>query len=135
MLKLWIRTGFLALIAVLAGCANQPHSQTASLKGELFYLQKVALPPQAEITVQLLDVSKADGPAEILAQHSFTGLQVPLKFIMHYNKNQLQEGHTYAVAGRIEVGDQLWFINTTRHNVDLNQVNDNVKLQLDLVRN
>ncbi len=136
MLKLWIRSGVLALLALLAGCAHQPAQQTASVKGDLFYLQKVGLPPQAEITVQLLDVSKADAAAEILAQHSFTGLQAPLKFILHYDQNRIQPGHTYAVAGRIEVGDQLWFINTSRHDVDLSQGSvDGVKLQLDLVRN
>lgn len=40
----------------------------ASLDGEVFYLQRIALPPTATLSVSLQDVSLADAPAVTLAE-------------------------------------------------------------------
>jgi len=112
---------FLALMAaLLAGCAHSPDNAQGSLDGEVFYLQRIALPPTATLTVSLQDVSLADAPAQTLARQSgpIKG-QVPLPFHLTYDPKQVKEGHTYSVSARIEVDGKLLMISTERYSVDL----------------
>ncbi len=112
---------FLTLIAtLLAACAHAPNNVQGSLDGEVFYLQRIALPPTATLTVSLQDVSRADAPAQTLAKQSGPiKNQVPLPFHLTYDQKQIQQGHTYAVSARIEVDGKLLMISTERYNVDL----------------
>ena len=109
----------IALASLLAACSSA-QTPTASLDGEVFYLQRIALPPSATLSVSLQDVSLADAPAVVLAQQSgqING-QVPLPFKLSYQPDQIQPGHRYAVSARIEEGGRLLFINTEQYSVRL----------------
>lgn len=109
----------IALASLLAACSTSP-APVASLDGEVFYLQRMALPPSATLSVSLQDVSLADAPAVVLAQQSgqING-QVPLPFKLNYPQSQVQPGHRYAVSARIEDGGRLLFISTEQHSVKL----------------
>ncbi|WP_268799896.1 YbaY family lipoprotein [Pseudomonas huanghezhanensis] len=114
---------FLTLMAtLLAACASTPDNVGGRLDGEVFYLQRIALPPTATLTVSLQDVSLADAPAQTLARQSgpIKG-QVPLPFHLTYDQKQVVEGHTYAVSARIEVDGKLLMISTERYSVDLSR--------------
>ncbi|MDF3865250.1 YbaY family lipoprotein [Pseudomonas denitrificans (nom. rej.)] len=112
-LPLLLMTGLLAACSTTSG-------DKASLDGEVFYLQRIALPPTAQLTVSLQDVSLADAPAIDLAQQQLEpGRQVPLAFHLDYDRNQVKPGHTYAVSARIEDSGRLLFITTERHSVKL----------------
>lgn len=117
-----MKTLFLALTAsLLAACAGHtPDNLPGTVDGEVFYLQRMALPPTATLKVSLLDVSLADAPAQTLASQSgpIKG-QVPLPFHLTYDQKQIQPGHTYAVSARIEVDGKLLMISTERYAVDL----------------
>jgi uncharacterized lipoprotein YbaY len=95
------------------------NSLQSTLTGTVTYLERMALPPQAVITVQLVDVSRADTSAEIIAQQVITasGRQVPFTFELPYNPLKIESNRTYAVQARIEVDDQLRYINTTQYPV------------------
>jgi putative lipoprotein len=82
-------------------------------------LVRLALPPQAVIKVQLVDVSKADAPAEVIAEQviNANGRQVPFAFSLLYDPAAINPGRTYALQARIEVDGQLWFTNTSRYPV------------------
>ena len=69
--------------------------------------------------MQLVDVSRADAPGEIIASQVITanGRQVPFNFELIYKPLKIQDSHTYAVQARIETEDQLRFISTTRYPV------------------
>ncbi|MEN2394663.1 YbaY family lipoprotein [Pseudomonas halotolerans] len=112
----------LVFSALLAACQSTtlPTAPTKSLNGEVFYLQRIALPATAILTVSLQDVSLADAPAAILDQQSgpIKG-QVPLPFKLSYDQSQVKPGHRYAVSARIEVDGQLMFITTEQHSVQL----------------
>ncbi|WP_296178473.1 YbaY family lipoprotein [Pseudomonas sp. UBA1879] len=106
---------------VLAACAGHaPDNMKGTLDGEVFYLQRMALPPTATLKVTLQDVSLADAPAQTLASESgpIKG-QVPLPFHLTYDQQQVKPGHTYAVSARIEVDGKLLLISTERYTVDL----------------
>ncbi|WP_341522948.1 YbaY family lipoprotein [Pseudomonas sp. G.S.17] len=113
----------LALIlmtAMLGACSTFQSNSQASLDGEVFYLQRMALPPSATLSVTLQDVSLVDAPAVVLARQSgpIKG-QVPLPFHLQYDSKQIQPGHRYAVSARIESDGQLLFISTDHYSVKL----------------
>ncbi|MBC3363377.1 YbaY family lipoprotein [Pseudomonas sp. SWRI154] len=112
----------LVSIALLAACESlSPSAPSAtSLDGEVYYLQRIALPPTAILTVSLQDVSRADAPAVMLnEQQGLVKGQVPLPFKLSYDPAQVKPGHRYAVNARIEVDGQLMFITTEQHAVQL----------------
>lgn len=114
------RLTIIVLSALIGACGSHQPSQTASIKGEAFYLQRIALPPSAVLTVSLQDVSLADAPAVALAKQSgpITG-QVPLPFSLEYDVDQVKPGHRYGVSARIDADGHLLFISTEHHGVEL----------------
>ncbi len=108
------------LSALLGACSSFDGEPKASLDGEVFYLQRMALPPTATLSVSLQDVSLADAPAHVLAsQNGPIKGQVPLAFHLQYDPRQIQPGHRYAVSARVEADGQLLFISTEQHTVRL----------------
>lgn len=111
----------LGLTALLGACQTMHPAANASLDGEVFYLQRIALPPAATLSVSLLDVSLADAPSVTLAeQKGPVNGQVPLPFHLSYDPAQVKPGHSYSVSARIELDGKLLFITTERHTVQLN---------------
>lgn len=43
--------------SILAGCGTQQSTSNASFDGEVFYRERIALPPSARLSVSLEDVS------------------------------------------------------------------------------
>ena len=104
-------------ISIVSACAsNQATEPTATISGQVIYLQRIAVPPQAEVTVTLADVSLQDVAATTLAQDTFTadGKQVPFPFTLTYRTSDVKAGHTYALRASIHVDGRLWFT-TTEH--------------------
>ncbi len=115
------RLSIVLFCALLAACASAPvPTPTDSLAGEVFYVQRIALPPSASLSVELQDVSRADAPAVALAYYKgpITG-QVPIPFSLKYNRQQLAPGHRYAITARIEAEGHLLFVTTEHHGVQL----------------
>jgi putative lipoprotein len=88
----------------------------ATVTGTVTYLQRVALTPEAVVTVRLVDVSRADAPSILLGEQKITagGRQVPFAFEIAYDPARIQPQMTYAVQARIEEGGRLRFI-SDRH--------------------
>ncbi|KAF1020686.1 MAG: putative lipoprotein YbaY [Pseudomonas sp.] len=125
----------LGLTALLGACQSMTPTPQASLDGEVFYLQRIALPPAATLSVTLSDVSLADAPSVTLAeQKGPVKGQVPLPFHLSYDPAQLKPGHSYAVSARIELDGKLLFITTERHSVQLNgQDKQPLRIRVDAV--
>ncbi|MBX9410026.1 YbaY family lipoprotein [Pseudomonas baetica] len=110
----------LAAAALLSACQSTTPAGKVSLDGEVFYLQRIALPPSATLSVSLQDVSLADAPAVVLdEQKGPVKGQVPLPFHLSYDPAQVKPGHRYSVSARIEVNGELMFITTENHAVQL----------------
>lgn len=93
----------------------------ATVTGTVFYLERIALPPGAVVTVQLADVSRADAPADIIAKEVITPTtQVPIPFSLSYDPARIVATHTYVVQARMEVEGKLRFISTTSNPVITN---------------
>ena len=118
---------------LLSACASQ--APTASVTGEVFYLQRMALPPQAVLSVTLQDVSLADAPSiELARQQGPVNGQVPLPFRLDYNPQQVDPRHRYSVSARIELDGRLLFISTQHYGVKLDGSDQPLHIRLDPVR-
>ena len=104
--------GGLLMPAVLA-------AEEAIISGEVSYRERIALPPNAVLTVRLSDVSLADAPASVVAEQKIEPAgQVPIRFEMKFDPAVIQPSTSYALQARITVDDKLWFINDERYQVD-----------------
>lgn len=123
-------------VSLLAACTSNTPSHQVSLDGEVFYLQRMALPPAATLSVSLQDVSLMDAPAVTLAnQAGPVKGNVPLPFHLTYDPSQIKAGHRYAVSARIELDGKLLFINTEHHGVNLDGSDPQpVRIKVDPVR-
>jgi putative lipoprotein len=116
------QAGILALgaLACAAGIAPPVSSPTgaAVVTGHVTYRERIALPPGATVTVRLQDVSRADAPAEVLAEQVIVPTtQVPIPFALEYDPARIDARHRYSVGARIEVAGKLWFVSDTHNGV------------------
>jgi uncharacterized lipoprotein YbaY len=115
---------------------NVEQTDLATVTGTVTYRPRIALPPNAVLEVQLVDVSLADAPAIVLSSQSIVtgGRQVPIPFELIYNPDKIDPPMTYAVQARITVDGELQFINTRRFSV-ISQGNPNrIEVVVDPVR-
>lgn len=112
------RTVFTAVIsaALLAACA-QPQRTTNgpvnAVVGTVDFQERVTLPPQAVLVVELQDTSRTDAAAQVISQQSIKieNLQPPFKFIIPVEPSRLNPAAQYTVSARITTGSQPLFIN------------------------
>jgi len=92
---------------------------TATVTGNVAYLPRIALPPNAVVEVSLQDVSRMDAPAIVLDRQTIqtNGKQVPIPFSLRYNPASIVPNQSYAVSARISVDGKLQWISTTRNSV------------------
>jgi len=93
-------------------------SARATVTGRVTYRERMALPPGATVTVRLQDVSRADAPADVLAEQVIVPTtQVPIPFALQYDPARIDARHRYSVSARIEVDGKLWFMSDTHNGV------------------
>ena len=94
-------------------------AEEITISGEVSYRERIALPPNAVLTVRLSDVSLADAPETVVAEQKIEPAgQVPIKFELKINPAVIQSNVNYALQARITVDDRLMFINDERYSVD-----------------
>ncbi len=87
----------------------------AALSGTVTYRQPLALTPEAEVQVELRDVSRQDAEAPLIAKRVIEKPgQVPIAFTLDYDPTLIEPGHAYAVSARITDRGQLQFVTDTR---------------------
>jgi len=105
----------------LAACATiMPSEEPVSVTGNITYRERMALPPTAQVEIQLADVSLMDAPSKTIAQQSFTadGRQVPFPFTLTVDQRRLDPRGRYAVSARItDASGKLMFITDTHNSV------------------
>lgn len=126
---------FVLVVMFLALAPHVHGQQTASVTGTITYRERIALPDAAAIVVRLVDVSRADAPAVVLAEQRSTagGKQVPFPFTLPYDPTQIQENGIYAVEASITVDGQLRFLNTSLYRVITQGNPTNIDLVLEQV--
>jgi putative lipoprotein len=86
--------------------------EQGTVTGTVSYLQRMALPTNAVIQVQLLDVSLADAAAKAVAEESINlgQRQVPVPFSLNFDPAKIDAKHRYSLSAKITVDGKLWFI-------------------------
>jgi uncharacterized lipoprotein YbaY/heat shock protein HslJ len=106
--------GVAADAPVVVGDSAAP--EAAEVTGEILYRERIALPDDAVVTVQIQNISIADAPAEIMGEQTYVteGKQVPLPFAVPYDPADIEENLMYGLSIRITAADDtLLFINDT----------------------
>jgi putative lipoprotein len=86
-----------------------------SITGTVTYRLRTALTPEAEVQIELRDVSRADAEAPLIAKRVIEKPgQVPIAFTLDYDTSLIVPGHSYAVSARISDRGQLQFVTDTR---------------------
>ena len=108
----------LALLA--AGAMAVPAvAGPVTLTGEVTYRERIALPPDAVLRVQLVDPEAAASAAPIRAEAPIAaGGQVPLTFTLSFDDRAIAADHSYALQAEITSGTAVWFRNAEPYAVD-----------------
>ena len=115
--------GSVVLGLALVGCSSV---KEPAVTGSVTYLDRMALPEKAVVTVTLGDVAKQDVSLTALsyAQFKVGNKQVPFKYVLPYKAEQIGSGSRIIVNARIDVDGQLLYVTDEIHEVITNGVNN-----------
>jgi putative lipoprotein len=107
------------LTMLLALPASALAQNTGNVTGTASIVQRIALPNNAVVTIQLADVSRAGAPAQVLAEQRITtnGAQSPFAFNLAYDKGRIAANGVYIVQGNIAVSGQTRYTTTRQYRV------------------
>ena len=114
----------------------QQSTDVVTVSGSAAYLQRIAMPPEAVLTVRVEDVSRADAPALVLVEmhEPFGARQVPIPFSLKVPSAAIDPRFSYAVRATITVGGELRFTTTRNYAVLTRGAPNKVDLVLDAVQ-
>jgi putative lipoprotein len=107
-----------ALAAMLVLTTGTAMAELSTIEGSASYRERIALRPGAVLEVELLDVSRADAPAERLASIRVKAQgQAPIPFTLHYDPAMIEQNRTYAVTAKLILQGKIVFRSDTVHPV------------------
>ncbi len=96
-----------------AGAAAPEESAVSTIEGEVFYRERMLLPPGVQVEVQLQDISRADAPAAVMATVMLTPEGgPPWPFSISYNPAEIDSRMRYALRATVSREGQLLFTST-----------------------
>ena len=104
------------MIFLLFSCKTAPSTAELNgvLRGNVRYLERIALPGDFWLEVQLVEV-KPDGSAGSILARAMTEKPtrvIPVPFMMRYSPKAVTPGSKkYGLIASIYVGKKLWFMN------------------------
>jgi len=133
-----LRIGFTSLILLITTGALQaggtPAAQTVDnlmITGTIRYRERIALPPDAVVLVQLRDVSLMDVAAKLISEQIIKPEHsVPIPFSLPYSAQDIDERMTYSVFATIRSGERLLFVSDRSYPVLTRGHSDQVDLIL-----
>ncbi|MGV8804480.1 MAG: YbaY family lipoprotein [Polaromonas sp.] len=93
----------------------QPAQDLLTVSGNASYLQRIAMPPEAVLTVQVQDVASAMVLAE--SREAFGQRQVPLAYSVTVARSAINPRMRYAVRASISIGGETQFATTRTYPV------------------
>jgi putative lipoprotein len=102
---------------VFAHCVALPVA-AGVLSGEVFYRERVALPPNAVLEVSLVDVTRPGGLGELVASVQIKpSRQVPIPFEIRYGDGDVEPPRSYAVRANILADGRLLYVSARSQRV------------------
>jgi putative lipoprotein len=122
----------ICLIGAAVGCAGNDNTagEKGVVSGTVSYTTTTTLPANAEVKVQLQDVSQADAVGMVVAETTLTvtGPQIP--FELSYSSDTIDPQHNYAVRATIESDGREIYVTETNTPVITGGNDNNVALTL-----
>lgn len=109
----------LALITLLALLAPAAQAQgTAAVSGTINYRQRISLPANAIVTMQIAEIT-AGRSGVIVAEQKFStnGAQVPFRFTVNFDPARLNQNAAYTIQGNITVDGKVVFTTSSLYRV------------------
>jgi putative lipoprotein len=124
----------LPVLVLLAACTGKektmPESQ-AVVTGSATYRERLMLPPDAELTATLEDVSLADAPSVTLGEVRMkTDHAPPYAFSIPYDPTKIEAQNVYAVRVQITLDGKLLMVSDTHTPVLTRGATDRAELLL-----
>ncbi|MEI6179751.1 MAG: YbaY family lipoprotein [Chloroflexales bacterium] len=91
----------------------------AAVSGTLTYRDRVALPANAVVTVQIAEVPTAGRSGLVIAEQRFTtnGAQPPFRYNIPYDSARIDAAKQYTVQANIKLGGQIRYATNTVYRV------------------
>lgn len=90
-----------AVVATIAG-VTAADSNLGSISGTVAYRERIALPPDATVTVTIQDV-RPEAPVTLAETTFVPNRQVPIPFLLSYSKSAVVPSHDYVVRATISM--------------------------------
>ncbi|MFC4624167.1 META domain-containing protein [Daeguia caeni] len=117
---------------------SMPSSSIAAdqyLHGTVMFRERIALPPEARLTVELTDISAADATTRTIGQTQVASIVgSPIPFSISFDPKLLDPTHRYALQARISAGDTLWFVNDEQIEIEPRNTAKPVEIRVVMVR-
>ncbi|NOD48251.1 MULTISPECIES: YbaY family lipoprotein [unclassified Ruegeria] len=125
-----LTTGKAILAGAVFAAMISSVAMAGTVEGTATYRERIALPPNATLFVELQDISLADAPAVTLSAQRYALTGVPAQFELTYDDALIKEGHSYAVRATVTQGQKLLFTTDTVYPVLTNEAGNSADLLL-----
>jgi putative lipoprotein len=106
-------------VAALLLAAGPALAERVTLKGDVTYRERIALPEAGTLTVALIDLAQPEKPGLAASAAIATPGKVPLTFTLNLDTNALDPTHQYALVAQIAGTDgAVWFRNDAPYPID-----------------
>lgn len=108
-----------ALLAACAGPNKTPTPQANAIVGTVDLVERVMVPPQSTLIVELHEIAQPSAPARVIGQTAIQleTLKPPYKFMLPTNAAPINNEAEYRVSARITLGNQTTFASDTAYPV------------------
>ncbi|WP_170331712.1 YbaY family lipoprotein [Ruegeria arenilitoris] len=124
------KLGQAIVVSAIALTVLVSQGHAGMVTGTATYRERIAVPPDATLYVELQDVSLADAPAIPLAAKRYAMDSVPAQFELTFDDALIKDGHRYVVRASINHGQDLLFTTDTAYPVLTDGAGDSADLML-----
>lgn len=110
--QLFLIAFMMSVVAVFTGPAM---ANDETLSGTVTYLDRRAVPPGAVLSVELVDVSRADAASVRISSRLYLVDHVPFSFDLVYDSSLIEDRLTYAVQAKISLNGKALYRSTTHY--------------------
>lgn len=98
-------------ITVLFGGVVPALAAPATLRGTVFYRERMAVSPIAVVTIRLEEISRGGAPSRIIAEtQTRAGRSLPIDWVLRFNDRDIDPRRNYGLRAEIRDGERLLLI-------------------------
>lgn len=122
------------MLVLLVNSSGETMANNGILSITAGYRERIALPPDAILEVELLDVSRADASSIRISSQQFRMDRVPLSVTLLYDTAVIDDRMSYSISARIMSGGRMLFRTTAAYPVITRESPKQVEIVLQAMR-